>query len=64
MRSAKLKIALRGTDMAVKHIEEEGKVHKGQKGGKTGCGIDTTKLPSHWVNTNEKINCEKDGCKN
>jgi len=48
--------------MAVKHIEK-GEVHKGQKGGKTGCGFDTTEFPSHWVNTNEKITCNKDGCK-
>lgn len=50
--------------MTVKHIKDEGKVHKGQKGGKTGCGEDTTKHPSHWVNTSERVNCKKDGCKN
>lgn len=50
--------------MAVKHIKEEGKVHKGQKGGKTGCGEDTTKHPSHWVNTSERVNCKKGGCRN
>ncbi|HEX9827092.1 MAG TPA: hypothetical protein VGA80_10880 [Flavobacteriaceae bacterium] len=49
--------------MAVKHLET-GEVHKGYKGGKTGCGFDTTEHPSHWVNTYEEINCDKNGCKN
>lgn len=49
--------------MAVKHTEN-GIVHKGRKGGKTGCGTDTTEKPSHWVNTNSKITCSKNGCKN
>ena len=49
--------------MAVKHTPT-GVVHKGTKGGKTGCGFDTNEKPDHWVNTSEKINCDKDGCKN
>lgn len=48
--------------MAVKHIPT-GEVHKGQKGGKTDCGTDTTEKPDHWVNTNEPISCGKNGCK-
>ena len=50
--------------MAVKHIENGGEVHKGQKGGKTGCGIDTSENPSHWKNTSDKISCGRYGCKN
>ncbi len=49
--------------MAVKH-KSTGEVHKGQKGGTTGCGFDTTEHSDHWVNTNDKINCDKNGCKN
>ncbi len=49
--------------MAVKHTPT-GEVHSGSKGGKTGCGSDTQKNPSHWVSTSEKITCEKNGCKN
>jgi hypothetical protein len=49
--------------MAVKHTPT-GVVHKGSKGGSTGCGFDTTKNPEHWVNTTESITCDKDGCKN
>lgn len=49
--------------MAVKNIESE-EVHKGYKGGKTGCGFDTTENPSHWESTTQKINCDKYGCKN
>ena len=48
--------------MPVQHLEI-GEVHKGNKGGKTGCGFDATEHPSHWVNTNEKITCTKKGCK-
>ncbi|MEO2050351.1 MAG: hypothetical protein ABGX00_01195 [Allomuricauda sp.] len=52
--------------MAVKHIDENGKVtvHKGQKGGTTGCGFDTKKHPGHWENTISNVTCEKNGCKN
>lgn len=49
--------------MAVKHTPTR-KVHQGNKGGTTGCGFDTTKNPDHWVNSSEKITCDKDGCKN
>jgi hypothetical protein len=49
--------------MAVKHTPTE-EVHKGYKGGTTGCGFDTTEHPSHWVNTSAKITCNKNGCKN
>jgi len=48
--------------MAVKHTPIE-EVHKGQKGGTTGCGFDTTDHSSHWVNTSERITCAKNGCK-
>ncbi len=52
--------------MAVRHTPPSGSsvVHKGQKGGTTGCGIDTNKNPSHWSNTHDKITCDKNGCKN
>ena len=36
--------------MAVKH-KLTGEVHKGTKGGKTGCGVDTRDNPEHWVST-------------
>ena len=49
--------------MPVKNVET-GEVHVGNKGGKTACGFDTSINPSHWVNSNEKINCGKNGCKN
>ncbi|AWV88561.1 hypothetical protein DN745_04105 [Bradymonas sediminis] len=44
----------RGGQYAVKHTPS-GEVHKGSKGGKTGCGMDTRKHPSHWVNSHTKI---------
>jgi hypothetical protein len=51
--------------MAVKHTPtKEVHIHKGTKGGKTGCGVDTTKHPDHWVNSSERITCDKNGCKN
>lgn len=49
--------------MAVKHLQT-GEIHKGQKGGNTGCGFNTNVNPNHWVNTSVKINCDKNGCKN
>ena len=49
--------------MPVKHSPTQ-EVHKGIKGGSTGCGTNTNDHPSHWVNTNEKISCGKNGCKN
>ncbi len=49
--------------MAVKHTPT-GVVHKGSKGGTTGCGVDTNTNSSHWVSTSETITCDKNGCKN
>ncbi len=49
--------------MAVKHTPTN-EVHKGYKGGKTGCGVDTTKHPGHWVSSSERITCARNGCKN
>lgn len=49
--------------MPVKHTPS-GEVHKGQKGSKTGCGVDTNHLSTHWVNTNERVTCARNGCKN
>jgi hypothetical protein len=63
MKTAHNKREERRTIMAVKHIPTK-EVHKGVKGGKTGCGVDTTKHPSHWVNTSAKKTCDKNGCKN
>lgn len=48
--------------MAVKNVET-GEVHKGSKGGKTGCGFDTKENPDHWVSSNQEITCDKNGCK-
>jgi len=52
--------------MAVRHSPPNGEsiVHKGQKGGITGCGINTNDNPSHWSNTNSATTCNKNGCKN
>ncbi|WP_298940915.1 hypothetical protein [uncultured Psychromonas sp.] len=49
--------------MAVKHIPTD-VVHSGTKGAKTGCGIETKKHSSHWVDSHQKITCDKNGCKN
>ena len=49
--------------MAVKHTPTE-IVHKGTKGGTTGCGIDTNVHPSHCINTTAQITCDKNDCKN
>lgn len=49
--------------MTVKHLNTN-EVHKGYKGGTTGCGFDTNENPSHWRNVNEEITCAKKGCKN
>tara|TARA_R110002051_G_scaffold104634_1_gene177437 strand:- start:2368 stop:2517 length:150 start_codon:yes stop_codon:yes gene_type:complete len=49
--------------MAFKHTPTD-EVHIGIKGGKTGCGFNTTENPSHWVTTSESITCTKNGCKN
>ena len=48
--------------MAVKH-KPTGEVHKGYKGGKTGCGVDTNQHPDHWVSTSDRITCAKNGCR-
>lgn len=49
--------------MAVKHVPTQ-VVHSGQKGGKTGCGTDTNVHKDHWVDSHERITCDKNGCKN
>ena len=49
--------------MAVKH-KPTGEVHRGTKGGKTGCGFNTLISPIHWVASTERVTCTKDGCKN
>jgi len=49
--------------MAVKHTPT-GVIHSGSKGEKTGCGANTKDNPSHWVETHQKITCDKNGCKN
>jgi len=49
--------------MAVKH-NPTGVVHQGSKGGTTGCGTDTKKHLAHWVDSHQKITCNKSGCKN
>jgi|TARA_R110002033_G_scaffold77671_1_gene129180 hypothetical protein len=49
--------------MAVKH-NPTGVVHQGYKSGTTGCGVDTKKNSTHWVDSHQKITCDKNGCKN
>jgi hypothetical protein len=49
--------------MPVKH-EPTKEVHRGIKGGKTGCGFNTQDHPEHWFVSSEKIRCAKNGCKN
>lgn len=49
--------------MAVIHLPTS-EVHVGAKGGKTGCGFDTTVHPENWANTSAAITCDKNGCKN
>lgn len=48
--------------MAVKHTPTD-IVHKGTKGDITGCGVDTSVNSSHWISTNARIDCDKNGCK-
>lgn len=48
--------------MAVKHTPTS-IVHRGMKGGTTGCGVNTNVKPSHWVNTSSRITCRKNGCR-
>jgi len=40
--------------MAVKHTPID-VVHQGDKGGHTGCGVDTKKNTGHWVSSHQKI---------
>ena len=49
--------------MAVEHTPTA-EVHKGTKGGTTGCGINTNTHSDHWINTSKSITCDKNGCKN
>ncbi len=49
--------------MAVKNIESN-EVHKGYKGGYTGCGVNTNENPKHWGMSLQRITCDKNGCKN
>lgn len=49
--------------MAVKH-NPAGVVHQGNKGGTTGRCVDTKKHLSHWIDSHQKITCDKNGCKN
>lgn len=49
--------------MAVKHTPT-GNIHYGLKRGYTGCGFDTKDHSDHWVSTNNKITCDKNGRKN
>ena len=48
--------------MAVEHKPTK-VVHRGTKGGKTGCGFDTTEHKTHWENTYKSINCDRNGYK-
>ena len=48
--------------MTVKHIPTK-KIHKGSKGGGTGCGFNTQKVSNHELSSPEKITCSKNGCK-
>ncbi|WP_233357741.1 hypothetical protein [Haloflavibacter putidus] len=45
--------------MPVKHTPTA-IIHSETTGGKTACGEDTNKHPSHWVNTNEKLSCREE----
>ena len=49
--------------MAVKHTPT-GIVHSGSKGGRAGCGFNTRENAHHWVQSSERITCDKNGCKN
>lgn len=49
-------------NMAVEHIPTQ-EVHKGYKGGKTACGVDTNEHATHWQNTYKTVTCRKNGCK-
>lgn len=47
--------------MASKHVPTN-QIHRGYKGGTTGCGTDTKEHPTHWLSTNERVTCQKNGC--
>ena len=49
--------------MPVRHTPTN-EVHKGSKGGTTGCGVNTNTHSAHWENTTASITCAKNGCKN
>jgi hypothetical protein len=49
--------------MPIKYTPSK-EVHKGYKGGITGCGFDTTDNLNHWEITSENITCAKNGCRN
>lgn len=62
-----LAILIKENNMAVRHTPPdsgESVVHKGQKGGTTGCGENTNDHPSHWSNTTAPVTCKRNGCKN
>jgi len=66
MNNKKLKIkniVRRDENVAVKHTPTN-VVHKGSKGGTTGCGSNTNENITHWVNVNDRIDCDKNGCRN
>ena len=42
---------------------ENGKIHV-WKGDHTGCGARIDDNPQDWTETNEKVTCERNGCKN
>ena len=48
--------------MAVRHLPSN-EVHRGIKGGKTGCGFDTGYHPPHWRASSQKVTCLKVGCR-
>ena len=53
--------------MNIKYIgngPDKGKVHFKESNQKTGCGAIINDNPKDWVNTNEAITCDKNGCKN
>ena len=45
-------------------ISEKGKVHIKKDSKYTGCGAIHNDNPKDWVETSEKVTCEKNGCKN
>ena len=44
-------------------ISEKGKVHVKKDSIFTGCGAKHNDNPEDWVETTEKVTCEKNGCK-